>query len=176
MHTESVWAHVSSLESAPATGPAAQISRRLACFQPAPYHHTRNIISVPGCLCCTTRIMSLSLLRTAQDTGCSCPRPPLAECATLCMWLGQVDELYAGEVGWLSASIRSVADARVGDTITLKRRPAQAPLPGTALPPRLLPIQAPPGSTHPGSCPPWSLPIHADPVLCALLSAPCNSV
>ncbi|KAK9806043.1 hypothetical protein WJX73_008695 [Symbiochloris irregularis] len=41
-----------------------------------------------------------------------------------------VDELYAGEVGWLSASIRSVADARVGDTITLKRKPADAALPG----------------------------------------------
>ncbi|MGL5080229.1 MAG: GTP-binding protein, partial [Microcoleaceae cyanobacterium] len=30
-----------------------------------------------------------------------------------------VDELHAGEVGYLSASIRAVADARVGDTLTL---------------------------------------------------------
>ena len=32
----------------------------------------------------------------------------------------QVDALYAGEVGYLAASIKAVADARVGDTITLK--------------------------------------------------------
>lgn len=44
-------------------------------------------------------------------------------------WLGaQVDALYAGEVGYLAASIKAVADARVGDTITLKcaRRAASA--------------------------------------------------
>ncbi|CAL5368907.1 unnamed protein product [Camellia sinensis] len=42
----------------------------------------------------------------------------------------QVDELYAGEVGYLSASIRSVADARVGDTITHYSRRADQSLPG----------------------------------------------
>ncbi|XP_074370054.1 translation factor GUF1 homolog, chloroplastic isoform X2 [Apium graveolens] len=42
----------------------------------------------------------------------------------------QVDELYAGEVGYLSASIRSVADARVGDTITGYSRKADQSLPG----------------------------------------------
>ncbi|GAB2211408.1 hypothetical protein Droror1_Dr00024721 [Drosera rotundifolia] len=42
----------------------------------------------------------------------------------------QVDELFAGEVGYLSASIRSVADARVGDTITHYNRKADNPLPG----------------------------------------------
>lgn len=42
----------------------------------------------------------------------------------------QVDELYAGEVGYLSASIRSVADARVGDTITSYSRKADQSLPG----------------------------------------------
>ncbi|GAB2277668.1 hypothetical protein Dimus_012373 [Dionaea muscipula] len=42
----------------------------------------------------------------------------------------QIDELYAGEVGYLSASIRSVADARVGDTITHYSRRAADPLPG----------------------------------------------
>jgi len=31
--------------------------------------------------------------------------------------------LYAGEVGYLAASIKAVADARVGDTITLKQAP-----------------------------------------------------
>ncbi|KHG28973.1 Translation factor GUF1, chloroplastic [Gossypium arboreum] len=42
----------------------------------------------------------------------------------------QVNELYAGEVGYLSASIRSVADARVGDTITHYDRKAERSLPG----------------------------------------------
>ncbi|KAF9666015.1 hypothetical protein SADUNF_Sadunf16G0185000 [Salix dunnii] len=42
----------------------------------------------------------------------------------------QVEELYAGEVGYISASIRSVADARVGDTITHFSRKAEQSLPG----------------------------------------------
>ncbi|PSC73136.1 Elongation factor 4 [Micractinium conductrix] len=42
----------------------------------------------------------------------------------------EVDALYAGEVGYLAASIKQVADARVGDTITLKKQPAETALPG----------------------------------------------
>ncbi|MDZ7961230.1 MAG: translation elongation factor 4 [Aulosira sp. DedQUE10] len=42
----------------------------------------------------------------------------------------QVDELHAGEVGYLAASIRAVADARVGDTITLANAKAREALPG----------------------------------------------
>ncbi|KAL2656682.1 hypothetical protein AAZV13_04G137500 [Glycine max] len=42
----------------------------------------------------------------------------------------QVEELYAGEVGYLSASIRTVADARVGDTVTHYGRKADNSLPG----------------------------------------------
>jgi translation factor GUF1, mitochondrial len=42
----------------------------------------------------------------------------------------QVEELYAGEVGYLAASIRSVADARVGDTLTHYDRKAERSLPG----------------------------------------------
>ena len=41
-----------------------------------------------------------------------------------------VDELHAGEVGYLSAAIKSVVDARVGDTITLLAKPAAEALPG----------------------------------------------
>lgn len=40
------------------------------------------------------------------------------------------DELRAGEVGYLIASIKDIYGAPVGDTITLERRPAAAPLPG----------------------------------------------
>lgn len=42
----------------------------------------------------------------------------------------QVDELHAGEVGYLAAAIKAVADARVGDTITLAAKRADSPLPG----------------------------------------------
>ncbi|KAG1667650.1 hypothetical protein FOA52_004677 [Chlamydomonas sp. UWO 241] len=41
-----------------------------------------------------------------------------------------VDTLYCGEVGYLAASIKSVHDARVGDTVTLKKDPATEALPG----------------------------------------------
>jgi GTP-binding protein LepA len=44
----------------------------------------------------------------------------------------QVDELHAGEVGYFAASIKAVADARVGDTITQVNRPADEALPGYA--------------------------------------------
>ncbi|MBD2307987.1 elongation factor 4 [Chroococcidiopsis sp. FACHB-1243] len=42
----------------------------------------------------------------------------------------QVEELHAGEVGYLAAAIKAVADARVGDTITLATKPAAQALPG----------------------------------------------
>lgn len=41
-----------------------------------------------------------------------------------------VEELHAGEVGYFSASIKMVEDARVGDTITLVKEPAAEALPG----------------------------------------------
>jgi GTP-binding protein LepA len=41
-----------------------------------------------------------------------------------------VPELRAGDVGYITASIKNVGDARVGDTITEALRPATEPLPG----------------------------------------------
>src|SRR5690625_4579232 len=40
------------------------------------------------------------------------------------------DELIVGDVGYLTAAMKDVSDTRVGDTITLSDRPAEAPLPG----------------------------------------------
>ena len=40
------------------------------------------------------------------------------------------DKLSAGEVGYITASIKTVRDARVGDTITLASNPASEPLAG----------------------------------------------
>lgn len=42
----------------------------------------------------------------------------------------QVKSLKAGEVGYLYASIKSISDVLVGDTITLDSNPAKEPLPG----------------------------------------------
>ena len=40
------------------------------------------------------------------------------------------EKLEAGEVGYIAASIKTLSDIRVGDTITLKEKPAAEPLPG----------------------------------------------
>ncbi|ERL20922.1 GTP-binding protein LepA [Oribacterium sp. oral taxon 078 str. F0263] len=40
------------------------------------------------------------------------------------------EELSAGMVGYLTASIKNIRDARVGDTVTSAQRPAVKPLPG----------------------------------------------
>ncbi len=42
----------------------------------------------------------------------------------------KTDGLYAGEVGYISGSIKTLADAKVGDTVTLVSNPAAEPLPG----------------------------------------------
>lgn len=44
--------------------------------------------------------------------------------------LNKTDELCAGDVGYIVASIKSVGDTRVGDTVTLAASPADEPLPG----------------------------------------------
>ncbi|MBI2178196.1 MAG: elongation factor 4, partial [Candidatus Tectomicrobia bacterium] len=41
-----------------------------------------------------------------------------------------VESLGPGEVGSLAAAIREVSDTKVGDTVTLARNPAEAPIPG----------------------------------------------
>ena len=42
----------------------------------------------------------------------------------------KASELTAGEVGYITASIKTVGDAHVGDTITIASNPASEPLPG----------------------------------------------
>jgi GTP-binding protein LepA len=45
----------------------------------------------------------------------------------------QLTELGPGEIGFITAQIKEVAETRVGDTITDAKRPAAAPLPGFKL-------------------------------------------
>lgn len=40
------------------------------------------------------------------------------------------ESLKAGEVGYIAASVKTISDTRVGDTVTLAARPAAEPLPG----------------------------------------------
>ncbi len=44
--------------------------------------------------------------------------------------LQKTDELVAGEVGYITASIKSVGETRVGDTVTLTANPSDEALPG----------------------------------------------
>ncbi len=44
--------------------------------------------------------------------------------------LSPMNTLYAGEVGYITASIKTLGDAKVGDTVTLTENPAEFPLPG----------------------------------------------
>ena len=52
------------------------------------------------------------------------------ELGVLAPYQKQVEQLHAGEVGYIAAAIKAVEDARVGDTITLAKKQATQPLPG----------------------------------------------
>ena len=67
-----------------------------------------------------TRILLMSNGRTydVQQVGVFTPE------------MRPVDELSAGQVGFLTASIKRVADAKVGETITEALRPTESPFPG----------------------------------------------
>ena len=55
----------------------------------------------------------------------------IVECGVMHpLGLQPAEELGAGEVGYLTASIKTVSDTRVGDTITEAQRPASQALPG----------------------------------------------
>ena len=64
------------------------------------------------------RLMNTKKKYEVTEVGVYSPGP--VECRSL----------RAGEVGYICASIKQVADARVGDTITLDADPADEPLPG----------------------------------------------
>ncbi|MBX6369806.1 MAG: elongation factor 4 [Rhodospirillales bacterium] len=64
------------------------------------------------------RLMSTGATHTIERVGVFTPKGVA------------VDELGPGEVGFITAGIKTVADCKVGDTITEERRPAAEPLPG----------------------------------------------
>ncbi|RMC48950.1 translation elongation factor 4 [Lactobacillus sp. ESL0228] len=64
------------------------------------------------------KIMNTEKEYEVTEVGVSSPHPV------------KKDLLIAGDVGYLTANIKSVRETRVGDTITLSDRPTQEPLPG----------------------------------------------
>ncbi|HUB95593.1 MAG TPA: translation elongation factor 4 [Stellaceae bacterium] len=64
------------------------------------------------------RMMATGAVHTIERVGVFKPKPTAA------------DQLGPGEIGFITAAIKTVADCRVGDTLTEDRRPAEAPLPG----------------------------------------------
>ena len=67
----------------------------------------------------TMRLMATGAEFTVVETGYMRARMPEPR-----------SELSAGEVGYITASIKTVGDARVGDTVTTANNPASEPLPG----------------------------------------------
>ncbi len=65
------------------------------------------------------RLMSNGALFDVVDVGYMTP-----------FGLKKTESLFAGEVGYITASIKSVGDTRVGDTITSAETPAEEALPG----------------------------------------------
>jgi GTP-binding protein LepA len=64
------------------------------------------------------RMMSTGAVHNIEQVGVFTPRMVAA------------DDLGPGEIGYLTAAIKTVADCKVGDTITDDRTPATTPLPG----------------------------------------------
>ena len=64
------------------------------------------------------RFMSTKASHTIEKLGIFTPK------------IKNVDELGPGEIGFITASVKTVADCKVGDTITDERNPVQTMLPG----------------------------------------------
>ncbi|HKM65511.1 MAG TPA: translation elongation factor 4 [Acidisphaera sp.] len=64
------------------------------------------------------RMMSTGAVHQVEQTGVFSPK------------MIPVDDLGPGEIGFITAAIKTVADCRIGDTITDDRHPASEPLPG----------------------------------------------
>jgi GTP-binding protein LepA len=64
------------------------------------------------------KFMQTGTLHLVDRVGCFRPK------------IEQLNELAVGEIGFITAQIKEVAQTRVGDTITDAKRPADEPLPG----------------------------------------------
>lgn len=77
------------------------------------------------------RLMSGSIPKNAEITLMQSGSESLAlEVGHLTPLRVEDNDLRAGQIGFITTNIKSVQFARVGDTVTLTARPAEAPLPG----------------------------------------------
>jgi len=96
-----------------------------ACLTQLLHGNHNLLVSLPFCST-STDVMYHALIRSLLTfVGCVCVLR-----VRLLHMSGQVDTLYAGEVGYLAAQIKSVQDARVGDTVTISKQPAAEALDG----------------------------------------------
>ena len=89
------------------------------------YDNYRGVIVflrvVDGCMAKDTEVLLMSTGARYKLLEVGYLRP---------MVLEPCEELKAGDVGYFTASIKNVADTRVGDTVTEAQRPTPEPLPG----------------------------------------------
>ena len=64
------------------------------------------------------QLMSINTIHTVEEVG------------YFCLKRQKCSVLQAGEVGYIMAGVKTVSDARIGDTITFAKRPTDKPLPG----------------------------------------------
>jgi len=86
-----------------------------------PYHGVVAIIRVfDGCVRpgMAVLLMATGARVSVTQVGVFAPRP------------AQVRELGPGEVGFITAGIKEIAETRIGDTVTAAEKPASTPLPG----------------------------------------------
>ena len=86
-----------------------------------PYRGAIVLVRVKeGTLVESSRIRFMATGRTydAEEIGVYTPK------------MKRTGSLSAGEVGYVIAGIKNVADCKIGDTVTMDQRPAQQPLPG----------------------------------------------
>ena len=86
-----------------------------------PYRGVITLLRVvDGSIRVGQRIRLMALDKTFEVEGLGFQTPKRIPC----------DELTAGEVGYMFANIKTVSDARIGDTVTDAENPAPLPLPG----------------------------------------------
>ena len=80
---------------------------------------------------CYVRVVN-GTLRTGQNIRFmeTASEYPVDEVGVFRPGFTPVEQLGPGEVGYIAASIKTLAEAQVGDTVTEANRPAAAPLPG----------------------------------------------
>ena len=80
---------------------------------------------------CLVRIVDGSVSKNSKIKFCTTGRDyDVTEVGIFTPKAIETEELKAGDVGYICASIKNVSETKVGDTITLRDNPCESPLPG----------------------------------------------